>query len=171
MHAPDTALIQGADIDIQSSADGSDILDVLRLIRHDRASPARKDHVRHIIDSHIIGDIVYQRRFFPHSIKIFSKHLFFLLLLPGIPGNCETLRKTDLYEEQPFANACTTFKGSACGTSGTLRRSRLCPQKKRTPQAGKSAIKALSSLRWHYPNQVRSKQYQFPLSPLLQAPL
>ena len=87
MHAPDTALIQGADIDIQSSADGSDILDVLRLIRHDRASPARKDHVRHVIDSHVIGDIVYQRSLLPHSIKIFSKHLFFLLFLPGIPDN------------------------------------------------------------------------------------
>ena len=60
-HSFDAALIKSADIDIEASADGSDIFNIKGFIRHDRTSSACKQYVCHIVDCYIIGNVVYQR--------------------------------------------------------------------------------------------------------------
>ena len=76
-HAFYSSFIQCADINIQSAADGSNILNILRLIGHDRASPAGKQHICDIIDRHIIGNIMYQRHRLSYIVQTLSQHFLF----------------------------------------------------------------------------------------------
>jgi hydroxyethylthiazole kinase len=73
-HALDAALVQRADVDVQAAADRRDVLDVLRLIGHDRAAAAGKQNVGHVVDRDIVRDIVHQRHSVAHIFKTGTQH-------------------------------------------------------------------------------------------------
>ena len=72
LHRLDGTAVQRTDIDIEACADRLDLRDLLLVVRHDRGSPAGQNHVRAVIDRHIVRNIVDQRALLPHLIK----HLF-----------------------------------------------------------------------------------------------
>ena len=73
-HALDAALVQRADVDVQAAADRRDVLDVLRLIGHDRAAAAGQQNVGHVVDRDIVRDIVHQRHSVAHIFKTGTQH-------------------------------------------------------------------------------------------------
>ena len=78
-HSLDAALVQRADVDVQAAADGTDVLDILRLIGHDGAAAAGQQNVGHIIDGDIVCDIVDQRHAFTHIFDAGTQHTKALL--------------------------------------------------------------------------------------------
>ena len=72
LHGLDGATVQRTDIDIEACADRLDLRDLLLIVRHDRGSPAGQNHIRAVIDRHIVRNIMDQRVLLPHLIK----HLF-----------------------------------------------------------------------------------------------
>ena len=75
-HTFDAALVERSDIDIESSADSGDILDIIRLVRHDRAASAREQYICNIIDRNVICDVVYQGYIASDIVDTFSQHFF-----------------------------------------------------------------------------------------------
>ena len=60
-HALDAPFVERSDVDIETAADRCDVLHIPRLIGHDGASAAGKKNVGHVVDRHVIGDVVYKR--------------------------------------------------------------------------------------------------------------
>ena len=75
VHSFNTGFVQRSDVDVQTAADTGDILHVLGLIRHDRASAAGEQDIGDVVDSHIIGDVMNKRYIFSDIIKTFSQHM------------------------------------------------------------------------------------------------
>ena len=73
-HPLDAPLVQGADVDVQTAADGGDVLHVLRLVGHNGTAAAGQQNVGHIVDGDIIGDVVDQRHGFAHVVQADSQH-------------------------------------------------------------------------------------------------
>ena len=73
-HGRNGSLIQRADVDVQSRADGGDFRRFLRFVRHNWAGAAGEDDVGHIVDGYIVGDIVYQSTPLPEPIKTILEH-------------------------------------------------------------------------------------------------
>ena len=74
IHSFYAALVESTDIDIKPTANSRDVFHILRLIRHDRTSPACEQHVCNIIYSYIVCDIMDQRHVLSYVFHIFSKH-------------------------------------------------------------------------------------------------
>ena len=72
LHGLDGAAVQRTDIDIEACADRLDLRDLLLIVRHDWGCPAGQNHIRAVIDRHIVRNIMDQRVLLPHLIK----HLF-----------------------------------------------------------------------------------------------
>ncbi len=61
VHAVDARSVQRSDVDVQTAADGGDILDILRFIGHDRACAACQQNIGDIVYRNVICDVVYER--------------------------------------------------------------------------------------------------------------
>ena len=59
-HGADGLGIERADVDVERAADGGDVLHVVGLVAHDGRAAARDDDVGHIVDGHVVRDVVNQ---------------------------------------------------------------------------------------------------------------
>ena len=69
VHAVDARSVQRSDVDVQTAADGGDILDILRFIGHDRACAACQQNIGDIVYCNVICDVVYERGCFSDIVK------------------------------------------------------------------------------------------------------
>ena len=81
VHSLDAAFIECSDVYIQSAADSCDIFDILRLVRHYRASATREKHVSYIIYRYIVCDVVDQWHIHSYVLNTISKHILLLVKL------------------------------------------------------------------------------------------
>ena len=69
VHAVDARSVQRSDVDVQTAADGGDILDILRFIGHDWACAACQQNIGDIVYRNVICDVVYERGCFSDIVK------------------------------------------------------------------------------------------------------
>ncbi len=68
--------VERADVDVQATADGGDLLHFVQIVRHDGGAAAGQQNVGHVVDGDIIGDVVDQRcGFWTFSSILFSMFL------------------------------------------------------------------------------------------------
>jgi hypothetical protein len=78
VHALYAALVQSTYVNVEASANGRDVFHIIRLVRHDRTSPAGKQDIGHIIDGHVVSDIVDQRYSFSYILNTITQHFYLL---------------------------------------------------------------------------------------------
>ena len=59
-HSADGLGVERADVDVERTANGGDVLHVVGFVAHDGRAAARDDNVGHIVDGHIVRDAVNQ---------------------------------------------------------------------------------------------------------------
>ena len=77
-HGRDGALVQGSNVDVQSTADGGDLHGILRVVRHNGRAAAGQQHIGAVVHGDIVGDVVDQGGFLADILKNRFKHGFLL---------------------------------------------------------------------------------------------
>ena len=78
-HGRDGALVQGSNVDVQSTADSGDLHGILWVIRHNGRAAAGQQHIGAVVHGNIVGDVVDQRGFLADILKNLIIHGFLLL--------------------------------------------------------------------------------------------
>ena len=76
-HRLDGPGVQRADVDVQPAADGLDIRHIILVVGHDRTAAGSKQDVCHIVNCHIVGDVVHQGHVFSYIVNMFLLLCFF----------------------------------------------------------------------------------------------
>ena len=79
-HRLDRALVERADIDVQSTADRRDLLDLALVVRHDGRRAAGQHDVGAVVHRDIVRDVVDEGALASHVFEHFLKHICFSFL-------------------------------------------------------------------------------------------
>ena len=79
-HRLDRALVERADVDVQSTADRRDLLDLALVVRHDGRRAAGQHDVGAVVHRDIVRDVVDERALASHVFEHFLKHICFSFL-------------------------------------------------------------------------------------------
>ena len=78
VHGFNAAVVQRANVDVQTAANAGDVRHVFRLIGHDGASAAGQKDVGNVVDSYVVGDVVHKWHRCANALETNSKHDFSL---------------------------------------------------------------------------------------------
>ena len=66
--------VEVAYVDVEATADGGDVLDVLGLVGHDGTPAAGEHRICDVVDGDVVGDVMHERRCLTYSAQSIRKH-------------------------------------------------------------------------------------------------